>query len=64
MRSSEAYNLPVGDTKNCGACPPTRAGTVTHSVMLRSGYRRQSLSLDEHLCRDLMNLFVEIFFTC
>jgi hypothetical protein len=31
-----------------------RAVRFTHSVRLRSGYRKQSLSLDELLCRDFM----------
>ena len=31
--------------KDWGACAVTRAGGVTHSVRLRSGYVRQSLSL-------------------
>jgi hypothetical protein len=39
-------------TESCGACALTCAGRVTHSVRLRSGYRRQSLSLDEPLCRE------------
>ena len=37
---------------SCGACALTLAGTVTHSIRLRSGCRKQSLNLDESLCRE------------
>jgi hypothetical protein len=36
------------------ACALTRARRVTHFVRLKSGSRKQSLSLHEPLCRDLM----------
>ena len=35
-------------------CVLTRAGRVTQSVRLRPGYRKQSLSLHEPLCHDLV----------
>ncbi len=44
------------DTMKIEECALTRAGSVTRSVWFRSSYRKQSLSLDEPLCRDLMLL--------
>ncbi len=41
------------DHENRGECALTRAGRVSHSVRLACGYRRQSLSLYEPLCRDV-----------
>ena len=45
MRSDRQYRL--GDYEILGACVLTRSGSVTHSDRLRSGYRKQSQSLDE-----------------
>jgi hypothetical protein len=37
MRSGRKWGL--GENESCGTCALTCAGTVTHSVRLRSGYR-------------------------
>ena len=55
MRSDKKYRL--GENENWGSYALTRAGRheqeeSTHSIRLRSGYRRQTLGLDEPLCRE------------